>query len=206
VENHLNWIRSVASSHDDHLLASGSDDQTIRLWDLATGTLKHTLESPSDLVFSVAFSSFGKIARLWDPATGVLQQTLEIHSDGVRSVAFLLDSQILASRSFDLPVYLWNSLTGALQKVLESRGKQPTDLEYLKIQPSPDTTGPNEPDDNMFFIEDQWVDFAGEYALWLPPKYRPDPSTGKGNRLAWGHAPVRVSIIEFLPRTEGNEQ
>ena len=50
----------------------------------------------------------------------------------------------------------------------------------------------------MFFIEGQWVNFAGEYALWLPPEYRPDSSTVKGNRLAWGHAPGRVSHHRIL--------
>ncbi|RJE17766.1 NACHT domain protein [Aspergillus sclerotialis] len=218
LEGHSNWIRSVAFSYDGHLLASGSDDQTVRIWDLLTGTLKYTLKGHLDLVFSVAFSrdgrflasgSFDRTIRLWDSATGALQKTLEGHSDAVRSVAFSYDSRILASGSFDLTVRLWNPLTGALQQILDSKrivtdlkfsedgSYLETDLGYLRIQASPDTSSPNEPEANMFFVEGQWVTFRGENVLWLPPGYWPDSSTVKGNRLAWGHAPGRVSIIEF---------
>ncbi len=38
------YVRSVAFSADGQLLASGSDDKTIRLWDLALGSCKCTLE------------------------------------------------------------------------------------------------------------------------------------------------------------------
>lgn len=65
---------------------SGSRDQTIQLWDVATGALLQTLEGHTDSVTSVAFSPNGKqvvsgsddeTVRLWDAATGALLQTLE---------------------------------------------------------------------------------------------------------------------------------
>jgi hypothetical protein len=74
-----------------------------------------------------------------------------------------------------------------------------TDLGYLKIQPSTGTLSSNSSglEANMFFVEGQWVTLRGEKALWIPPEYRPDSSTVKDNMLVWGHAPGRVSIIEF---------
>ncbi|PYH52143.1 purine and uridine phosphorylase, partial [Aspergillus niger CBS 101883] len=44
LEGHSDSVSSVAFSGDGQLLASGSYDETIKLWDAATGALKHTLE------------------------------------------------------------------------------------------------------------------------------------------------------------------
>jgi len=83
---------------------SGSDDNTVRLWDAATGALHQTLEGHSSAVRSVAFSpdgkqvvsgSYDKTVRLWDAATGALQQTLEGHSSKVSSVVFSPDGKLL---------------------------------------------------------------------------------------------------------------
>ncbi|KAH1407298.1 hypothetical protein KXW78_004127 [Aspergillus fumigatus] len=95
------WVWSVAFPQDGQLLASGSDDKTIKLWDPTTGALKHTLVGHSDSILSVAFSQDGqflasgshdKTIKLCDPTTGNLKHTLEGHSDWVQSVAFSQNS------------------------------------------------------------------------------------------------------------------
>ncbi|KAL4970907.1 WD40 repeat domain-containing protein [Aspergillus stella-maris] len=58
LEGHSDWVNSVAFSADGRLLASGSADHTIKLWDPATGALRHTLESQgvvNDIKFSERF-------------------------------------------------------------------------------------------------------------------------------------------------------
>ena len=97
--------------------ASASWDKTVRLWDVSTGTLKHTLTEHRDNAFSVSFSPDGQtlasahwegVGSLWDVDTGELKHTFRGHTDVVYSVAFSPDGQTLASGSGDSTMLLWD--------------------------------------------------------------------------------------------------
>jgi WD40 repeat protein len=94
----------MAFSPDGKQVVSGLYDNTVRLWDAATGTALQTLERHTATVTSVAFSPDGKqvvsgsddnTVRLWDAATGIALQTLEGHTFLVTSVAFSPDGKLL---------------------------------------------------------------------------------------------------------------
>ena len=127
---HESSVNSVAFSPDGNTLASGSYDETIKLWDVATGTLKATLEGHTSWVYRVAFSpdgntlasgSYDETIKLWDVATGSLKSTLEGHTSWVYSVAFSPDGNTLASGSYDETIKLWDVATGTLKTTLEGQ-------------------------------------------------------------------------------------
>lgn len=128
LEGHSGWVESVAFSPDGQLLASGSYDQTVCLWNMATGGLQTILEGHAHPVRSVAFSPNGRLlvsasedqlVCLWNTATGTLQQIIEGDLGSVRSVAFSPDSRLLATGSSDKKVRLWNMAMNVLQQTLQ---------------------------------------------------------------------------------------
>ena len=111
------------------ILASGSWDNTIKLWDINTGKEIRTLTGHANWVNSVAFSPDGKFLasgsadctiKLWQVQTGIEIQTFTGHSDPVSSVAYSprtpttnsQERQLVASGSNDYTIKLWQIYTG----------------------------------------------------------------------------------------------
>ncbi|MDJ0735432.1 MAG: trypsin-like peptidase domain-containing protein [Nostocaceae cyanobacterium] len=107
-------FNSVAFSPDGRTLASGSWDNSIKIWDAATGKQLKTLTGHSKSVSSIAFSPNGRTLasgswdnsiKIWDAATGKQLKTLTGHSEWVSSIAFSPNGRTLASggmHPFDL--------------------------------------------------------------------------------------------------------
>jgi WD40 repeat protein len=128
LEGHRNPVTSVAFSSDGSRIVSGSDGNTVRIWDAMSGVTLHTLKGHTGLVTSVAFSSDGlrivsgswdHTVRIWDAASGVTLHTLKGHTGSVLSVAFSFDGLRIASGSWDCTVRIWDAGTGAIQHVLQ---------------------------------------------------------------------------------------
>ena len=119
---HTKAVHSVAFSPDGTRIASGSSDQTIKIWDAKTGAEITTLKGHSSEVTSVCFSpdgtriasgSWDQTIKIWDAKTGAEISTLKGHLRGVTSVCFSPDGTRIASGSYDQTIKVWDATTGS---------------------------------------------------------------------------------------------
>src|SRR6266566_4414586 len=103
---HKGPVVALAYSPDGRTLASASADGTARLWDLTTGTLTATLQSPAARAYCVAFSPDGKslavgfggprgLVQLWDLDPLRRRESWAAHDYNTRGLVFSPDSRHL---------------------------------------------------------------------------------------------------------------
>ncbi len=120
LKGHASMVHTVAISPDGQILASGSSDNTVKLWQLNNRKLLRKLggwfAGHSSMIHSLAFSPNGEILasaswdetiKLWSVSSGKEIRTLAGHSNGVNAVSFSQDGQLLASSSGDCTIKLW---------------------------------------------------------------------------------------------------
>lgn len=115
-EGHTSTVNAIAFTNDGKRAASGSDDRTIRIWDIPSGRLLANLETSSE-VYAVAFSPDGKYLlsggrdrslRLWDLQKKLVLRVFKGHTDSIRSVAFTTDGKRIASAGDDRSIRIWD--------------------------------------------------------------------------------------------------
>jgi WD40 repeat protein len=121
LSGHVGAVWVLASNPDGQILASGSRDKTIKLWDWQTGRELRALSGHTGPVWHLEFSPDGQVlasgssdktVKLWDWRTGLELRSLTRHSDDVVDLTFSPDGQVLASSSRDKTVKLWDWQTG----------------------------------------------------------------------------------------------
>jgi WD40 repeat protein len=130
-----NLVWSVAFNPNGQYLASGSEDRTIRVWNLVTGECVQTLSEHSRRIWSVAYSPIANpehliasssddhTIKLWQPSTGKCLQTLHGHLNWVNSVTFSPNGTLLASGGGDNTVKLWDVQTGKCLHTFEGHSR-----------------------------------------------------------------------------------
>ena len=101
---HFGSVLSAAFSPDSKTLATVGDDWNVRLWDVETKQVLHTLHGHTASVSSVAFSpngkflatgEFGTQVTLWDPRSGAERFTI-VDNEAVTTLSFSPDNKVLA--------------------------------------------------------------------------------------------------------------
>lgn len=128
LEGHKGRVCSVAFSPDGTCIASGSTDDTVRVWDVVTGQTVTQFKAHAGGILSVSYSPDGvyiasgshdKTIWVWSISSGNLVTQLKGHTGAVRSVAFSPDGKRIASGSDDHTVRVWDAKTGGMVSQLE---------------------------------------------------------------------------------------
>jgi len=143
LSEHSSKINAISFNTDGKLLASASNDKTIKVWRVGTGISLLTLMGHTEAVMSVSFSPDGSLLasgsqddtiKLWDLSTsfnsGEVLFTLEGHDKSVIFVSFSPDSKIVASASIDKMIKLWDVNTGKLLHTLKGHEGMVTFLAF----------------------------------------------------------------------------
>lgn len=146
LNGHEGDVYSVKFHPANGMVASGGYDKTVRLWDVATGTLLRTLRGHSGSVARVTLSARGNLAvsaskdstiRFWDLASGICIKTLSSHLGEVTSVEMNRSGSLLLSGSKDNSNRLWDlRLASPIQRF---KGHQNTSKNFVRAE-----FGPNE--------------------------------------------------------------
>lgn len=186
LRGHTNAVCTLAASPTALLLASGSADCTIKLWN-EQGHCLATMHDHQSRVWSVAFSPDGEwlasssddqTVKLWQVSTRRCYQTLRGHSSWVCAVAFSpiqsATAMLLASGGYDQRVKLWDGRTGECLQTLEGHTNW---VWTVAFSPDGQTLASGSGDHTI--------------RLW-------DVKTGKCHQILQGHS-SRIWTIAFSP-------
>lgn len=133
LKGHTSFVSSTAFNSDGSRIVSASEDMTVRIWDVKTGTEIHQIKGCTLWVNPNTFSPDNKRivlapidtinlnnVTIWNIETGKCIRTLKGHSGRVNSASFSPDGKYIVSTSQDSTLRIWDAETGEAIRVLRS--------------------------------------------------------------------------------------
>jgi WD40 repeat protein len=195
LRGHTNFVTGLAWSPNASVLASASQDGTVRLWDSTSLTQRAVLESGQPLGcltwspdgHQLAVGSYTGDVHLWDATTQEVLKTWSTDTadndrDDIISIAWSPDGQTIASGDLEGNIYLWDVTTGQARLVLteQNPSEHARDVNGLTWSPDSNILASAHPD--------------GQIQLW-------DSATGQMLRAVAAHNPP-ASDVAWSPSGE----
>lgn len=158
MQGHTASVTSVAFTPNGSLLASGSVDNTLRLWRYKEGLLLRTMHGHPFPVLAIDFSPLGTtlatgstdgLVRIWEVSSGLLQKSLAGHAGWVPTLDYSPEGNNLASGGQDFTVRVWRLSDGREIHTVDEGMSDITDLSYS-------------PDGNLL----AWTELDGSLRVW----------------------------------------
>jgi WD40 repeat protein len=121
LQGHTNNVTGVAITPDGQFAVSGSRDNTLKMWELATGEQVRSLEGHTEDIYCVAITpdgqfavsgSFDRTLKVWEIATGEQVRSMQGHTGGVHCIGITPDGRFAVSGSRDETLKVWELATG----------------------------------------------------------------------------------------------
>ncbi|KAG8122721.1 hypothetical protein E2320_018239 [Naja naja] len=161
---HREWVRMVRPNQDGTLIASCSNDQTVRVWVVATKECKAELREHEHVVECISWApessystileatgseskksgkpgpfllsgSRDKTIKMWDISTGMCLMTLVGHDNWVRGVLFHSGGKFILSCADDKTLRVWDYKNKRCMKTLNAHEHFVTSLDFHKTAP-----------------------------------------------------------------------
>ena len=144
ISGHLGWVRSLAVEPGNEWFASGAGDRTIKIWDLASGSLRLTLTGHISTVRGLAISprhpylfSCGedKMVKCWDLETNKVIRHYHGHLSGVYGLSLHPTLDVLVTGGRDGVARVWDMRTRSNIHVLSGHKQTVTDVKCQEGDP-----------------------------------------------------------------------
>jgi WD40 repeat protein len=127
LKGHQGFINTVLIAHNGNRLISGGTDNTIKIWDIATGQMLKNLSGHTSFINALDITSDDRTlvsagadstVRIWDLVAGRQRQVLQGHKSYINALIISPDGQLLASGGADQVIHIWELSTGKLRSTL----------------------------------------------------------------------------------------
>ena len=144
ISGHLGWVRSVAVDISNHWFATGSADRVIKIWDLASGTLKLSLTGHINTIRGLCVSdrhpylfSCGddRMVKCWDLESNKVVRHYHGHLSGVYAITIHPTLDVLITSGRDATARVWDVRTKQAIHILSGHQNTVADVKSQDSEP-----------------------------------------------------------------------